>query len=194
MLPDFLKTKEKLKIMINFERKKSEILYRGAFADFPVSIQHEGDKLIYISENGSEKEVIMENATVSIEIKLEEIEDMTHEMVLDKINSMAKEMSEKVVKLLYDTMSEAAEKGGNIISADGKSFSIDLLLNEIEKMSLSFNEEGQPSGMTFVTQSDPTTSIEEIWLQIKSHPRFPSIMEQKRKEWNARESNRKLVG
>ena len=44
MLPDFLKTKEKLKIMINSERKKFELLYRGAFADISISIQHEGNK------------------------------------------------------------------------------------------------------------------------------------------------------
>ena len=100
-------------------------------------------------------------------------------MVLDKINSMAKEMSGKIAKSLYDTMSEAAEKGGNVISVDGESLSNDLLLKKVEKMHLSFDEEGQPSGITFVAQSDPTTSIEEIWLQIKSHPRFPSIMERK---------------
>ncbi len=194
MLPDFIKTKEKLKIMINSERKKSELLYRGAFADIPISIRHEGNKLIFISEDGLEKPVTMEEAKASIEIKLEEIEEMNHDMVLEKINIMAKEMAEKIAKSLYDTMSEAADKVGNVISVDGKSFSIDLLLNEIEKMSLSFDDEGQPSGITFVAQSDPTTSIEEIWLQIKAHPRFSSIMEQKRKEWNARESNRKLVG
>ena len=194
MLPDFLKTKEKLKIMIDSERKKSELLHRGAFADTSKSNLFEGDEVILIQADGSSDEVKMEKAEVKIEIKLEEIEEMTHEKVLDKIDTMAREMAGKIAKSLYDTMSEAAEKGGNVISVDGKSLSIDLLLKEVEKMHLSFDEEGQPSGITFVAQSDPTTSIDDIWLQIKSHPRFPSIMEQKREEWYARESNRKLVG
>ena len=194
MLPDYLKTKEKLGKMLNSEMKKAQFRHMGPFADSPKTILHEGNKVILISEDGLEEEVMMEEAKVAREIKLDEIEEMTHEMVLDKINSMAKEMSGKIAKSLYDTMSEAAEKGGNVISVDRESLSNDLLLKKVETMHLSFDEEGQPSGITFVAQSDPTTSIEEIWLQIKSHPRFPSIMEQKREEWNARESNRKLVG
>ncbi len=193
MLPDFLKTKEKLKRMIDAERKKAQLQHMGPFADVSQSKIFEGDKVVFIREDGSCEEVKMEKAEVKIEIKWEEIEEMTHERVLDKIDTLARDMGKKIAKSLYELMSEAAEEAGNVSSSDGAPISVDLLLEGIEKMHLSFDEEGQ-SGLTFAANPKLSPSLDKTISQLKTDPRYQTLMEEKRKEWHVRESRRKLVG
>ena len=194
MLPDFLKTKEKLKRMIDAETKKAQLQHMGPFADVPQSKIFEGDKVVFVSEDGSCEEVKMEKAEVKIEIKWEEIEEMTHDRVLDKIDTLARDMAKKIANSLYELMSEAAEETGNVTSLGGKSISVDLLLEGIEKMHLSFDEEGQPSGLTFVANPKLSPSLDEAISQLMTDQRYQTLIEHKRKEWHVRESRRKLVG
>ena len=194
MLPDFPKTKEKLKKMVISERNKSQLRHMGPFADIPKSNIFEGEKVLFINEDGSCEEVEMEKAEVKIEIKWDEIEEMTHEKVLDKIDTMAREMAGIMAKSAYQIMSEAAEEVGNVTSSDGAPISVDLLLEGIEKMHLSFDEEGQPSGLTFAANSKLSPSFDKAISQLTVDPRYRTLIERKRKEWSVRESRRKLVG
>lgn len=59
MLPDFLKTKEKLKKMHNTEIKKAQFRHLGPFADTSKSEIFEGDGVIFIRSDGSREEVEM---------------------------------------------------------------------------------------------------------------------------------------
>ena len=194
MLPDFLKTKEKLKGMITSERKKAQLRHMGPFAEIPQSNLIEGNKVLYIDEDGSSEEVTMEKAEVKIEIKLDEIEEMTHERVINKIDTMERDMAKKISNSAYELMSEAAKEAGNVISSAGKPISVCLLLEMIQDMHLSFDEEGQASGLTFAGNPKLSPSLEEVILQFKTDPRYRKLMEQKREEWRVRESRRKLVG
>ena len=194
MFPDFLKTKEKLNRMIASERKKAELRHMGPFAEIPQSNLIEGNKVLYIDQDGSCEEVPMEEAKVKIEIRLDEIEEMTHERVLDKINTMERDMAKKLSKSAFELISDAAEEAGNVISSDGEPISVCLLLQVIEKMHLSFDEEGQPSGLTFAANPKLSPSLDKTISQLKTDPRYQKLMEQKREEWRARESRRKLVG
>lgn len=194
MLPDFLKTKEKLKKMLDSEMEKAQFRHLGPFADTPKSNIFEGDEIILIRADGSHEEINMEKVEGKIEVKLDEAEEMTPEKVLDKIDTVAREMAQQIAKTAYEVMSEAAEEIGNVTSADGESLSIDLLLKGLEKMHLSFDEEGQPSGLRLVAHPNMSFELEKIYSQIESHPRYQELMERKREEWRVRENNRKLVG
>lgn len=194
MLPDFLKTKENLKKMLDSEMQKAQFRHMGPFADTPKSEIVERDKVILIRSDGSREEVEMKKAEAKVETKLEEVEEMTHEKVLDKIDTLAREMAKQIAKTAYETMSEAAEEVGNVTSADGRPLSIDLLLEGLEKMHLSFDEEGQPSGLRLVAHPKMSSALEKIYSQIESHPRYQELMERKREEWRVRENNRELVG
>ena len=194
MLPDFLKTKEKLKRMLDSERKKAELLHLGPVADAPKSMIFEGNKTIIIYEDGSCAEVKMEKATSRLEVKWEEVETMTHETILNKIDNVAKEMAEQIKTSYYETLSEAAEEASNVTSTDGKTLSVDMILEMVKKMHLSFDEEGNPSGLTFAGSPKLRPVLAEIISQAESDPRYQALMEQKREEWRVRESRRKLVG
>ena len=194
MLPDFLKVKEKLKKMIRSQTEKARLFHLGPFAEAPVSMMFEGNKSIIVRENGSVSEMNPREIKVGVEIKLKEIEGMNHEMVLDKINSMAEGMAQEQAELMYGVMNKTAEETGNVASSDGKPFSIDLLLDALEKMHIEFDAEGQPSGLTFVANPKMSSSLEKILSQAADDPRYQALMKRKKGEWRVRESNRKLVG
>ena len=194
MLPDFLKTKEKLKKMLDSKRKKAELLHLGPVADVPTLMIFEGNKSATIHRDGSCEEVKMEKATSRIEVKWEEVETMTHETVLDKINNAAEEIGKKVRTSFYETLSEAAEEIGNVTSSDGNPLTIDLLLEMLEEMHVSFDEEGNPNGLTFAANSKMLPSLDRILSQVVDDPRYQELMERKREEWRVRENSRKLVG
>ena len=194
MLPDFLKTKEKLKKMLNSGREKAQVRHMGPFADTSRSNIFEGDEVILIRADGSREGVEMKKVEVKIEIKLEEVEEMTHERVLDKIDTVAREMAKQISKIAYEVIEKATEEVGNVTSADGEPLSIDLLLKGLEKMHLSFDEEGQPSGLRLVAHPKMSSSLEKIYSQLESHPHYQELMERQREEWRVRENNRELVG
>ena len=105
----------------------------------------EGDKTVVVREDGSIDEENLESTTVKLEVKFEEVEKMNHEMVLDKINRAAEEMASKMAKLFYERLTESADEVGNVISAGGEPFSIDLFFEMLEKIHIDFDEAGNPS-------------------------------------------------
>ena len=192
MLPDFLKTKEKLKKMLNSEMKKAQLAHLGPLAASPVLRMFEGNKSIIVHEDSSTSEMNPRKMVVELEIELEEIEEMNHAVVLNKINAMTKEMAEKQEKLSYEVIGKAAKKVGNVTTSSRGTLSIDSLLEALEKIHIDFDEKGQPSGLMLV--SNPETPIDKTVFQAADDPRYQALMERKREEWRVRENNRKLVG
>lgn len=183
--------------MLDSERKKAELLHLGPVADAPRSMIFEGkrtNRTVIIYPDAPCEEIKMEEVTSRLEVKWEEAETMTHEIVLNKINETAKEMAEQIKKSYYGTLIEAAEEAGNVTSTDGKPLSVDTILEMVKKMHLSFDEEGNPSGLTFAGNPKLRPVLAEIISQAESDPRYQALMEQKREEWRVRESRRKLVG
>ncbi|MYB02572.1 hypothetical protein F4X90_23260 [Candidatus Poribacteria bacterium] len=193
MLPDFPKTKAKLGKMIRSEMKKAHFRHMGPFADSPKTIIHEGNKVILIRADGSTDEMNMKKTEAVVEIKQEEIEEMTHEKVLDKIDTMARELAKQMAKIGYEVLDRATEEIGNVVSVDGP-LSLNDFWESLEKMHIDFDEEGQPSGLRLVAHPKMSSTLEGIYSQIESHPHYQEIMERKREEWRVRENNRALVG
>ena len=193
MLPDFLKTKAKLKRMIHSEMKKTQLSHLGPVADAPKVMIFEGNKSIIIREDCSVQTVEMKEARAEVEIKLAEVETMSHETVLDKSNNLAKEVGGKVAKSFYEVLSETAKEVGNVTSSAGP-LTVDLLLETLEKMHIDFDEKGRPIGLTLVAHRDRAPSLEKILSEASNDPRYQALMERKKEEWRVRESDRKLVG
>ena len=198
MLPDFPKTKEKLKKMIVSEIKKAQSRHLGGLANVPVSRMFEGKKSIIVREDGSIEDMNPQAITAEFVINLAEIKGMSHEMILDKINTMAKDMAEKQAKLSYEVIGKAAEEVGNVVDADGETFSMDLFFQALEKIDRDFDEAGNPSELACSVSPELFSSIAKIIEQAKTDPeideRFKALMERKREEWRVRENNRELVG
>lgn len=198
MLPDFPKVKGKLQKMHDYVMKHAHLSHLGPLAGIRESMVFEGNKTIIIREDGSVEEIGFEEITAELQVNFAEVETMTHEMVLDRINRPAKEIAGKQAKFAYEQIGKAAEEAGNVVSADGKPFSIEMLFEMLEKMDLDFDEAGNPIGTIFVAHPNLFPAIAKAISQAEADPetakRAQELMDQKREEWRVRENNRKLVG
>ena len=198
MFPDYLKTKEKLQKMLHYKMMQTHLTHMGPLADVPISLIFEGNQTVVIREDGSSEETNMEEITAELQVKIEEVENMSHEMVLDKINGVTEEMVGNMKKLFYGQIEKSADEVDNVVSAGGKPFSMDLFFELLEKIHIDFDEAGNPCGLTFVTSPKMFPSIVKIIAQAKADPandrRYQAIIERKWEEWRVREGNRELVG
>ena len=198
MLPDFLKVKEKLEIMLYYVFNQDRLTHLGPVANVPVSLVFEGNKTILIREDGSVEEMDPKQATAELQVTFEEFEEMNDSVVLNKIDNAAEEMAGQQAKSFYEEVGKAAEEVGNVVSADGKPFSIDMFFEGLEKIDIDFDEDGNPSGLMCPVSPELYPSVVKAIEQAKTDPemdkRFDAIMERKKEEWRVRESNRKLVG
>ena len=151
-----------------------------------------------IREDDSVAEMNPQEMKVEQVINSSELEEMNHEMILEKINTMAEEMAEKQKILSLEVIRKTAEEVGNVVSGDAEPISIDLLFQMLEKVSQDFDEAGNPDELTFVANPEVYASIVKVISQAASDPaidrRYNEIIERKREAWRVRESNRKLVG
>ena len=193
MFPDFLKVKEKLQKMHADKMMLDYLIHMGPLASVPVSIIFEGNKTTVMRPDGSVEKRNLEEITAELEVKLAEFEKMNHETVLDKINGVTEDMAGKMKKSLYEQIEKSASKVGNMVDAGGQPFSIGLLLEMLEKMDIDFDEAGNP---TFMMVAGPKlqSSINKALADPENSRRYQALMERKKEEWRARESNRKLVG
>lgn len=194
MLPDFLKVKARLETMLEYEMELARLSHLGPLAAIRESVVFEGNKTTIIREDGSVEEMGFEEITAELQVNFAEVETMTHEMVLDKINRPAKEIEEKKAKFAYEQIGKAAEDAGNVVSADGQPSSIDLLLEFLEKMEIDFDEAGNSIRSVLVACPKLYPSIVKVMAQVEIDPRYQELMERKKEEWRVRENNRKLVG
>ena len=197
MFPDFLKVKEKLQKMYPYKVAEARSSHMGALTEGSRRI-FEGNKIIVIREDGSIEESNLKKTTVKLQVRPADVETMTLEMTLHKTNEVIEEMAETEAKSVYEQIIKSVNEVGNIVSGDGKPFSMDLFFETLEKISIDFDKAGNPEPLTPVVNSDLWPSVEKVLSQAKADPeddkRYKEIIERKREEWRARESNRKLVG
>ncbi len=198
MLPDFLKTKEKLVKILFHIFHQDRLTHLGPIANVPVSLTFEGSKTVLIREDGSVEEKDFKKASAELPIDLSEFENMNDEIVSNKINEVAEEIAGQQVKSFYEVIDKATEEVGNVVSADGQPFSMDMFFEGLEKIDIDFDEEGNPSELMCPVNPKLFPSVKRVIEDAKSDPeidkRFKAIMERKKEEWRVRESNRKLVG
>ena len=198
MLPDFLKVKEKLQKMLDYQMRQAHLSHMGPLANIAVAMVFEGNKTVLIREDGSVDEQSPETAIADIEITSAEVEEMRPEMVLDKINNAAQKIAEQQARTFYRQIDKSAKEDGTVVSSGGEPFSMDLHFEMLEKIDIDFDEEGNPEGVAFVAHPSMFSSISDVLSQALAEPdndrRYKEIMERKREEFRVRESNRKLVG
>jgi hypothetical protein len=102
-------------------------------------------------------------------------------------------------ELLFRKHSEATERVGNAVDAQGRPFSADLYFEMLEKVQIDFDASGRPetSGTRLVMHPEMAARVIPLMKQWESDEsfqrRYRELMLRKRNEWRDRESNRKLV-
>ena len=198
MLPDFPELKNKLNNLISAKMKENQSVLLNPFSQVNKAQIHEGKRSILIREDGTIVEFEMKVMKANININLQEISKLTWNDIMNKFHEATIEMARQQAKLFYEELDKSVTKVGNIVEVKGGEFKIDHFLNMIEKMELEFKEDGNPYLPTVVAGDTAFERISEVLPQLETDPQvkkhFAEIIDKKREEWSARESNRELVG
>ena len=102
-----------------------------------------------------------------------------------------------IIKVYLEVKEIVTTKTGNVVDAEGKPISYELLLRTLETIQLDFDDNGNPLMPTMVVSPEQYEKMKEKIVEWENDPecnkQFEKIINQKRKEWHDRESNRKLV-
>ncbi|MFP4402386.1 MAG: SNARE domain-containing protein [Candidatus Nanoarchaeia archaeon] len=196
MLPDFPKIKRE--IQNNLEKYVRNISYSDPLISMITKITiYEGNKGIYYTVDGKKQEVEYKNFESKVNIKAEEVKEKGTDIIKEIGKNVGKDIKQQLGNHMISSIHEAIDRTGNKINANGKPLSHEFILDTIEKMEISFNDDGTPNMPSLILHPDQLKKIQDKipeWEKNKDYiKRKKEIMEVKKSEWDIRESNRKLV-
>jgi hypothetical protein len=193
MLPDFPETKRL------FARAFQTYMRRKAREVSPYSMVqthhlHEGRTMQIVRSDKSESESALVQMSSLIEFKLDEIEDLTLEKVVAKIDATVVDIVRQQVSLVRERLSTELPES-QTVDGKGRKFDGEIVLQALDRMQMEFYPDGTPHEI-FVDA--PPEKIAAAMKEIENSPelkkRHEELVQKKREEWCAREADRKLVG
>ncbi|MBI2852371.1 MAG: hypothetical protein HYX84_04635 [Chloroflexi bacterium] len=162
------------------------------------SFQHEGDGMVYNTTEGAQKEVDYNKIESSFSFSRDQIKSLKIEDILKKVDSAAQELSDHMARTIFAAIERGTKEAGTQVDAGGRPFLPEVLFDALEKISIDFDEEtGEPLMPSVFVSPEVAAQIQDKlpeWERNEEYKkRHDEIMKRKYEEWNARESNRKLV-
>jgi hypothetical protein len=196
MLPDFPETKQLFSRFFQtyMRRKMREI---SPFGMIPVRHYHEGRAMKVVRDDRSESQSDMQQLSTQLEIKVEEIEDLTLDRVIQKYDLMIFDMVSKQANFVRGRMSSEIPESQSL-NARGRKLSAELILEMKDKIQMAFNPDGTPQEIFLDGPLFTPEAIAAVEREFQDSPelqkRHEDLIARKREEWRAREADRKLVG
>lgn len=197
MLPDFPKLKKQLRLLFRQRLRQSFGHQAPVISELRKHQSHEGDTFTIHRLDGSVSTTAYQKTEVQFTIQKKDLPRLTPQELIAKIDDAAGKMAEEASKHLFEELERAVAEVGNVVNAQGKPISSELLLQMLQKIQMDFDEEGRPRGLTMVVGPKLAEALKLLIPQWESDPEFSrrhrALMEMKREEWRDRESRRKLV-
>lgn len=196
MLPDYVAIKKKLRQLLINQLQNIENNLSIMVSQVNSVIIHEGEKFRIIREDGTLEDVEINTISTEIRYKITDLENKPpdQKMLLDA----AKDLSIQKEKMFIKELDKIVTSTGNIVNCGGEKFTIEILFKLLEKISIDFDENGQPYLPQIFTNAETYRSIVSEIDKHEKDPkyieRFNDLLIRKKDEWIKRESNRKLVG
>jgi len=111
---------------------------------------------------------------------------------VEMMDAAAKQAVDCYMPQFFKQLEEVIRAGGTTIDAQGKPFSIDLLLDGIEQMEIDFTEDGTPVMPKLVDGPELAKKIEAMEWTEEQRARKERILTEKKKAFDARRRIRKL--
>ena len=197
MLPDYPSIKKKVDSLLRRYLKEEIDRRSPILKEIRQTIQHEGREGTYGDVDGRKSPIEYKEVAGSFTLTRDEMRRPNFQVVLSKFAEMAETFAAGKSKMLFATVSEAAESVGNVVDAKGK-LTKAAFLDLMRKMQLDFNPQtGKPKRPTMVLHPDTLAKIKDELESWEQDPEFmaalAAIEEQKRLDWRDRESRRRLV-
>jgi len=196
MLPDFPKIKKKHVEAINKYLK--ELIYQDPlFSGIRVEHHFEGSRMSYKTVDGEPNETEYQAASSEFQVKREDVIAKGAMAYVENLRDAAEEMKRQKAGYFFEKMKEVTDKTGNVVNGKGHPFSFELFVESIKKIWIDFDEDGKPIMPTMVVSPELGEKLRVILPEWEKNPEYKKtiddVIDKKRKEWNDRESHRKLV-
>lgn len=192
MLPDFLTLKFELlkgqSYAVTHDRSGEPLL-----SQISSYINHEGRGFILMREDGTQETTDYRQMTGEIRIDFGDIQRKGEIAIDEALNSANKEIHETQRKALFETLDRTVPHH----DAGGRPISAELILETWESMDFSFDENGNWQRPTLVLNPIQAPRLRKELKRMETEPdlirRFEELLAQKKRDWDDREANRKLV-
>jgi len=196
MLPDFPKIKKKHVEAIN-KLLKEAIQRDPLFSGIREEHHFEGSRMSYKTVDGEANETDYQMASSEFEVKRQDVIAKGAMAYVENIRAAAEEMKKQKAHYFFEKMKEVTDKTGNIVDGKGRPFGFELFVESIRKIWIEFDEDGNPMMPTMVVSPEIGEKLRVLLPEWEKNPEckkiIDEIIESKRKQWNDRESHRKLV-
>ena len=192
MLFDIPKIKDKL-IRNSYEGRMGDLTL--PYSKARTTKIFEGDYNVMIDENNNKiQKSPFNKISVKLEISEEDLQNMTQEEALIKIDQSINQMALEQKKQIISKISESCSKVGNVKDMKGQRISAESLYDVLEDMDIIFDENGNPDISNYYINDIKFTDFVKKWPDFFTSSRYSEIMKNKEKLWHDRENSRKLVG
>lgn len=158
---------------------------------------HEGAHTDIVREDGSTDRTKIQTLSGEIEQKKVKRSDFNDLTIRSKMEEMAKQFAEGMSRNLIETLSESADKVGNVVDGKGQPLSPDTILEALDRIEIEFNSDGSydpPSIIVSPEQAERLSRMAGGADAAAQEARLSKIMERKRSEYRLREAGRVLAG
>ncbi len=197
MLPDYPSVKQKINSLLRRYLKEEVFRHSPILKEIRQTVQHEGREGTFGDVDGRERPIEYKKVATGYSLTRDEMRRPDFQLILSKFAAMAETFAEGQSRMLFDTVSEAAESVGNVVDAKGK-LTKEAFLELMRKMQLDFNPKtGEPQRPTMVLHPDTLAKIKDDLKSWEKDPEFvaalSAVEQQKRLDWRDRESSRRLA-
>ncbi len=196
MLPDFPSIKRENREAVN-RFLQAQLRQGPLLSEIGEKTHFEGNKISSIAATGESTESTYRKLSSQYSIKREDVIAKGTMAFIENIQNVAEEMKKQKARLLFDRLNEVTAQTGNRVDAKGGPFTFELFMELLGKIAIEFDDRGNPILPTLIISPEMGAKLKHKLPEWDANPeykkRFDEIIERKRKEWNDRESDRKLV-
>jgi hypothetical protein len=173
-------------------RQKSPIL-----GDIGSHIVHEGGETDIVRPSGEIEPTEMRAQSAQVDIPRQRLNEFDQEQVRKYLESLAEQFAEGMTKHMFEAISNAAEKVGNVVDGKGSPLTPELMLEVLDKIDIDFNEDGTWDPPRIVVSPEQAKRLEALSKsmdQREQDRKLKPIIERKQLEYRSREAGRVLAG
>jgi hypothetical protein len=197
VLPLYPELKAKVERLLLDIAQQAARTQLGPFSSGPRVRQYEGDRLEYMTVDGEEKATDYRRMNVSLEIKPSDIPAMTFDHAIQLVRNHGLKLGAQEADFYREILDQSLEEVGNAMDAGGQPFTVDLLLQMLERVQFPFDSRGNPQLPTLHVGPDIEASVQRVLREADedagAQARLKAVIDKKREQWNAEQDRRKLV-
>ncbi len=196
MIPEFKNAKKYiLKSQEDFFEFAQKHHLGGLFGNIHKRTMPEGNRFRHVYSKTMERGTELTKIASSFSFTVDEVKKDPF-IIYEKLFESATEFAKQQVQMTITGISEITELTDNVVQSKGE-FTVEDFFESLEKVEIDFDKNGKPRLPSIVGAPD---FIDKMIAALKKSEHLPEnkvkmdkIIDLKRKQWNDRENNRKLV-